>query len=359
MSRKAYDGSGFLTFYQQLAVNNPCYKSNGNRSKTTHLILHSTGANNPDLKRYVTPDDGYLGENPYNNGWNNEKSPNLVHAVVGKNKNGVIEAYQIAPWAKLVWGCGSGQNGSGNSFAIQVEMCEDQRLGAEYAKAVYAVSVKLFAFLAKTFDVKPENIWSHNEAHGKGYASGHIDPEHWWNAVGSGLTMDGFRRDVKALIDKNTSADKTTPTKTETGNTDKSGALYRVQVGAFSLKKYATAKCEAVKAAGFDAFVVKVNELWKVQVGAFQNRAYADDLVKKLKDAGFTAFVVNVAETAQIKVGSTVKVKSGSKTYTGDDLASFVYDRKHTVKSISGERVVITFDDVVVAAVHFDNLILA
>ena len=153
MSRKEYNGSGFLTFYQQLAVNNPCYKKNGNRSKTTHLILHSTGANNPTLKRYVTPDDGHLGFNPNNNGWNNANSNTLVHGVIGKNKNGVVEAYQIAPWGKLVWGCGSGSNGSGNSFAIQVEMCEDQTFGASYARQTYDVAVKLFAHLCKVYNI--------------------------------------------------------------------------------------------------------------------------------------------------------------------------------------------------------------
>lgn len=202
MARKSYDGNGFLTFYQQLAVNNPCYKKNVKRSKTTHLILHSTGANNPNLKRYVTPDDGMLGINPNNNGWNNSESATLVHGVIGKNKNGAVECYQIAPWNLRCWGCGSGKNGSGNDFAIQLEMCEDQTLGASYAKATYDVAVKMFAHLCKAYNIKPENIWSHAEAHSKGYASNHGDPEHWWKAVGAGLTMNSFRSDVKALLAK-------------------------------------------------------------------------------------------------------------------------------------------------------------
>lgn len=243
MSRKSYDGNGFLTFYQQLATNNPCYKSNGNRSKTTHLILHSTGANNPNLKRYVTPDDGYLGVNPNNNGWNNENSNTLVHGVIGKNKNGKVEVYQIAPWSKLVWGCGSGSKGSGNSFAIQVEMCEDQTLGASYAKETYEVAVKLFAYLCKVYNIPPENIWSHNEAHKHGYASGHIDPEHWWTGVKSGLTMDGFRKDVKKLLETKTT-------------TNEDNILYRIQVGAFRNRNNAEEYLKKVKSAGFtDAYI--------------------------------------------------------------------------------------------------------
>ena len=361
MERKAYNGSGFLTFYQQLAVNNPCYKRNGNRSKTTHLILHSTGANNPNLKRYVTPDDGMLGNNPNGNGWNTAKSDTLVHGVIGKNKNGVIEAYQIAPWGKLVWGCGSGRNGSGNSFAIQVEMCEDQTLGASYAREVYAVAVKLFAHLCKANKISPENIWSHNEAHHKGYASGHVDPEHWWKAVNAGLTMDGFRRDVQALLNGETVKEQTTPTKTETPVTSSPAALYRVQVGAFSIKKNATAKRDAVKAAGFDAFTVQVGSMWKIQVGAFSSKDNAEEMVKKLKAAGFSGIVVKssgVVTAETISHGSTVKVRKGAKSYDGAALATFVYNRVHEVKQIVGDRVVITYNDIVVAAVRKDDLIL-
>lgn len=286
MARKAYDGSGFLTFYQQLATRNPCYEQNGNRGKTTHLILHSTGANNPDLKRYVTPDDGMLGVNKYDNGWNNEYSSTLVHAVIGKNKNGFVEAYQIAPWGKLVWGCGSGLNGSGNSFAIQVEMCEDQTLGANYAKETYNVAVKLFAHLCKVYKISPDNIWSHNEANAKGYASGHADPEHWWKAVKSGLTMNGFRKDVAALLGGEKTTDKLPA--------DGTGSLYRVQVGAFSLKKNAEYKLTALKAAGYDAFVTPVNNWWKVQVGAYKKRENAEKQVAKLQKDGFSAIIVKV-----------------------------------------------------------------
>ena len=62
--------------------------------------------------------------------------------------------------------------------------------------------------------------------------------------------------------------------------------------------------------------------------------------------------------TPSIKVGDTVKVKSGAKTYTGGNLASFVYNRKHKVKQISGNRVVITYLGITVAAVNINDLTL-
>lgn len=186
-------------YYVQMASLNPCYAI-GKKIKPTHLILHSTGADNPNLKRYVMPDDGFLGENKYGNGWNRLDATTLVHGVIGKNAVGDIECYQIAPWDLRVWGCGAGANGSGNDFCIQIEMCEDRTLGAEYAHDVFNVAVRLYASLCKCFDISQTNIWSHKEAHSHGYASNHGDPESWWKAVAPELTMNRFREAVAVLL---------------------------------------------------------------------------------------------------------------------------------------------------------------
>ena len=60
----------------------------------------------------------------------------------------------------------------------------------------------------------------------------------------------------------------------------------------------------------------------------------------------------------KIVKGSTVRVKQGAKDYNGDGLASFVYTRDHVVSEVSDDRCVITFDGVVVAAVHIGDLTL-
>lgn len=69
--------------------------------------------------------------------------------------------------------------------------------------------------------------------------------------------------------------------------------LYRVQLGAYSVKLNATAQLAKVKKAGFsDAFITKVDKYYRVQVGAFsvKNNAYAQ--LDKVKKAGFTdAFI--------------------------------------------------------------------
>lgn len=74
---------------------------------------------------------------------------------------------------------------------------------------------------------------------------------------------------------------------------------------------------------------------------------------------GTTTQPAEVAQnTKLIKAGSTVKLKSGAKTYGGGNLASFVYTREHVVKEIEGNRAVITYGGIVVAAVKLSDLTL-
>jgi hypothetical protein len=62
--------------------------------------------------------------------------------------------------------------------------------------------------------------------------------------------------------------------------------------------------------------------------------------------------------TRALKVGSTVRLKKGAKTFQGGNLASFVYERNHQVKQINIDRVVITYNGIVVAAVRKSDLIV-
>lgn len=75
--------------------------------------------------------------------------------------------------------------------------------------------------------------------------------------------------------------------------------LYRVQVGAFSKKANAERKMEAVKAAGFDAFLTCMDDtLWRVQIGAFAVKANADRMLEKVLAAGFSGYVTKVSGKA-------------------------------------------------------------
>lgn len=145
------------------------------------------------------------------------------------------------------------------------------------------------------------------------------------------------------------------------------GVLYRVQVGAYAEKANAERQMAKLKAAGFsDAFIAVVDKgtLYRVQIGAYSVKANAEAQVAKVKGAGFDGFVTTLSgqvaaePVKELTVGSTVRVKQGAKDYNDGNLASFVYNRDHKVREINGNRVVITYNGVVVAAVHKDNLII-
>ena len=44
------------------ATKNACFIA-ANPLRPRGIVVHSTGANNPNLARYVAPDDGIIGEN--------------------------------------------------------------------------------------------------------------------------------------------------------------------------------------------------------------------------------------------------------------------------------------------------------
>ena len=73
------------------------------------------------------------------------------------------------------------------------------------------------------------------------------------------------------------------------------------------MKKNADAQLAKVKAAGFDTYMVKVDDLFKIQVGAYSKKANADAMLAKLKKAGFDAFITT-------KGGQAVSSTAAKKT---------------------------------------------
>lgn len=95
------------------------------------VLWHSTGANNPHLKRYVQPDDNApnrqemlkkLGTNIYKNDWNHISVQAGLNAWIGKLADGTVTTVQTMPWNYRPWGCGSGIKGSCNNGWIQFEI---------------------------------------------------------------------------------------------------------------------------------------------------------------------------------------------------------------------------------------------
>jgi LysM repeat protein len=162
-------------------------------------MVHSTGANNPNLKRYVGPNDGLLGENRYNNHWNQPMDRKVcVHAFIGKLADGTIATYQTLPWNHRGWHCSSGSKGSGNDTHISFEICEDNLSDASYFNKVYNEAVDLCAHLCHLYGLTEKNIICHSEGYKRGIASNHGDVMHWFPRFGK--NMDIFRAAVKEKL---------------------------------------------------------------------------------------------------------------------------------------------------------------
>jgi N-acetylmuramoyl-L-alanine amidase len=223
-----------------ILTNNACYKA-GKTITPKGIMVHSTGANNPNLKRYIGPDDGLLGKNQYNNHWNQDKPDGrqvCVHAFIGKLKDGSIATYQTLPWNHRGWHAG----GKANDTHIGFEICEDGLSDSTYFNEVYKEAVELCMYLCKTYKLTEKDIIGHYEGYQKGIASNHGDPRNWFPKHGK--SMDTFRADVKKLL-------------TEKDKPVEQGAkkYYRVQLGAYSVKANAEAMQKKLKSAGYDAIV--------------------------------------------------------------------------------------------------------
>lgn len=204
-----------MNLHKLIFTENACYKA-GRKIAVKGIMVHSTDANNPNLCRYVGPDDGLLGENPYNNHWNTYHPDGrevCVHGFIGKLKDGSIATYQTLPWDYRGWHAG----GSANNTHIGFEICEDGLTDASYFAKVYQEAVELCAYLCKAFNLTEKDIICHSEGYGKGIASNHSDVMHWFPKHGK--SMDTFREAVRLLL-----AEPDTPAEAEPDADDSKAA---------------------------------------------------------------------------------------------------------------------------------------
>ena len=192
-----------------LATENLCFKR-GQKMTPKRIVVHSTGCNNPNLKRYCDCPSEF-GTNKYGNHWNTPDTAVCVHAFIGKDKNGDIKIAHILPYNFCCWGIGSGSKGSYNynPAYIQFEICEDDLTDKEYFNKAFDAAVDYCVYLCKKFNLSINNIVSHHEAHLKGYGSNHGDCDHWLKKFGK--DMNWFRERVKAGLAAESKPTKTTP----------------------------------------------------------------------------------------------------------------------------------------------------
>jgi hypothetical protein len=175
------------------------------------IMVHSTGANNPTLKRYIGPDDGKIGVNTAGNHWNTAKPGGAevcVHAFIGKLANGEIATYQTLPWNYRGWHAGLSKadaskygTSSANNTHISFEICEDGLTDPAYFAKVYKEAVELTAYLCNQYNLNPLGngvILCHSEGYKKHVASNHADVMHWFPKHGK--SMDTFREDVDKVM---------------------------------------------------------------------------------------------------------------------------------------------------------------
>ena len=208
-----------MKLYQQIAVRNDCYTRNqaelakapANRDSRyaqyyrgpRGIMVHSTGANNPNLRRYVQPDDGVLGVNSNQNDWNRPGLEVCVHAFLGLTQAGEVAAYQILPWEYRAWHCG----GDANNTHLSFEICEDNLRDRAYWEKTYRLARELTAELCRKFGLDPLApgvLVDHAEGAALGIASNHADVDHWWSRYG--VTMDDFRADVARMLEQEDAA---------------------------------------------------------------------------------------------------------------------------------------------------------
>ena len=302
------------------------------------VLWHSTGANNPNLKRYVQPDDNApdkaewllkLGVNSYKNDWNHTTVQAGLNGWIGKLADGTVTTIQTMPWNYRPWGCGSGSKGSCNNGWIQFEICEDGLTDKDYFDKVYKEACELTAYLCKMFNLDPNGtvdmngvkvpvILCHADSCQLGLGSNHGDVNHWFPKFGK--SMATARADVAALL-KETGGTSTPAQPTQPSQT----VYYRVR------KTWADATS---------------------QKGAFTELANAKKLVDSLgagyyvfDESGKAIYPETIVPTPPatgnvLKVGDEVKLVSGATYTSGQSIPAWVFNSKLYVREIQGENIV-------------------
>ncbi|MGI6224807.1 MAG: SpoIID/LytB domain-containing protein [Peptococcales bacterium] len=188
-----------MKIYEVIQTKNAGYLR-GRKLNPVNILVHSTGANNPWMRRYVDAPE-VLGKHKYNNHWNKETATKSMHAFIGKDINGVVAVAHTLPYDIACWGCGAGKRGSYNYDPvghIQFEICEDNLKNEDYYREAFGVAEEYCAMLCKKFGYDPMKITSHYEAGRLGYAFKRVDPTHWMAKFGD--NMDQFRARVAKRV---------------------------------------------------------------------------------------------------------------------------------------------------------------
>lgn len=202
--------------------------------------------------------------------WNQPEVEACVHYICDADVPGNV--LQLLPETYRSWA----DAGWGNNNLITIEICESDYIcytgGASYtvqnaAKFQadilrgYNTAVQLCAKICKERGWDPlaklsngmHLISSHNEGRLAGLSSAHVDPDHVWGRFG--LTMSGFRKDVKAAMNGGQNAQLYYVRKTWEDKTTQTGAYKSLEGAKAALKPgYSVFDSSGKKVAGMAVF---------------------------------------------------------------------------------------------------------
>ena len=220
------------------------------------------------------------------------------------------------------WNAGDGVNGRGNRNGISIEICYSKSGGARF-EAAQRNAADLTAKLLKDYGWGIDRVMKHQDFNGKHCPHRTLDDYGW----------DYFLNLVKSYMTPAVTIEK--------------GDLVSIKAGA----KYYTGKAVPSWVTNLKWYVSDVSGDRAV-IDKDENRFFS------INSPINVSYLTLATKSPAINKGDAVKIKAGAKTYTGGSLANFVYTRKHKVKEISGDRAVVTYLGIVVAAVNVKDLIL-
>lgn len=240
------------------------------------------------------------------------------------------EIVQGLPLNRNSWNAGDGGNGKGNRKGISIEICYSKSGGKRFETA-QKNAAELTAKLLKDYGWGVDKVKKHQDFNGKHCPHRTLDDYGW----------DYFLNLVKGYMTPKTTATTTSKIK--------KGSLVSIESGA----KWYNGKSIPAWVLKQKWYVLEV-EGNRAVINESENGRYS---VNSPIDIKYLSLATKSSSPA-IKVGSTVKLNKGAKTYDGKSLSSFVYGRKHKVKELKGNRAVITFLGITVAAVNVKDLTL-
>ena len=278
-----------------------------NKMVPTRIVVHNT-ANDASARNEIA----YMTRNNYESSFHYAVDDIEVVQAIEENRN--------------AWHAGDGGKGKGNREGIAIEICYSKSGGDKFAKAEQNAA-ELIVDILKRYGWGIDRITKHQDYSNK-YCP-HRTLDNGWDRfikmVDAKLNPSIATYKVVAPINKYSSSSDAIAQKNSKG---------QLAVGTYYV---------------FNKYPEGYNGMYNITTDKTGNSAGSWINPKE-----------NIAAAkAQIKVGSTVMLKKGAKTYTGGNLASFVYERKHKVDQIKGDRVVISYSGVVIAAVNIKDLNLA